>query len=278
MYPIEGKPSEAEREKLLSHRLAWGARGQPLRRTGSNAEKPMAQLSVLAPLIDFQWEGSRFELLPGIDVQETPAFNWDSEVVRHYLSQDERERCQGARHWLAIRQPAQDTISSASRVNAVLIALWVVRPTLTHVAFRFTDSADGLQVARVLERFAWIKDQAHLVVFTADLEMARRLLGPLLSVYAERRRLGNALALTFRGCTARDWQSALICFGSATEAMLTYSRAIDAKEMLAATYAKLASHYGGGAALPTGEFKRLYELRTDVLHGYAYQREVQVRT
>ena len=266
---------ESAHDKLLAYRLAWGVRDKfgSRQRTGNQGDEEVTAIPILAPLIDFDWDGENFQLGSGFDIQQTPDFPWDNRTVQHYLSEEERERCGDARHWLSVLQPAQDAVSAAARVNAFLLTLWIVRPTLSHVAVRFAKSSDGVEVTRVLERFIWIKDQAYLDVETAHLDVVRRLLGPLLSVYGNRKRLRNALALTFRGCTSRDWQSAFVCFSVAAEAMLTYSRELDSNEALAATYKKLSDRYGATSPTSVRKFKRLYQLRSEIVHGRAYQRE-----
>jgi hypothetical protein len=266
---------EAARDKLLAYRLAWGVRDRfaSRQRPGNEDDNEVATIPILAPLIDFDWNGENFQLGSGLEIQQTPDIPWDNRTVQHYLSEEERELCRSTRHWLSVLQPAQDPVSAAARVNAFLLTLWIVRPTLSHVAIRFAKSPDGLEVTRVLERFIWIKDQAYVDVETAHLGVVRKLVGPLLSVYGNRKRLRNALALTFRGCTSRDWQSAFVCFSVAAETMLTYSRELDSSEALAATYKKLAKRYGTTSRSSVRKFKRLHELRAEIVHGRAYQLE-----
>jgi len=74
----------------------------------------------------------------------------------------------------------------------------------------------------------------------------------LITMYQARGRLRNALILTLRACSARDWQVGVVCFAAAAETILNYSQS-----------RKIAE----------SRFRRLYRVRSDIVHGRAYDRK-----
>jgi len=71
---------------------------------------------------------------------------------------------------------------------------------------------------------------------------------------------------------SRDWQAAFICFAAAAEALLTYSREPGLTDRLARSYAKLVARSQPAAKRAQEQFKRLYALRSDIVHGRSYER------
>jgi len=194
-------------------------------------------------------------------------------AIRYFLSDEELDAVRDASHWIAIDQPVRDPVSAAAKINIFLIALWIVRPTLTHVSIRVQQAPDGGRVSRMVDRFQWIKDQLHADLDEAHLAAARDLLPGLFAVYAARARLKNALSLTFRGCISTDWQSSFICFAAAVEGLLTHAQTPGLTSRLADAYSKLLDHYGSRGPSHREMFIRLYNVRSDVIHGRAYKRE-----
>jgi hypothetical protein len=196
---------------------------------------------------------------------------YDHPDFADFLSRDEREQCRETCHWLSLSQPAHHELSTRASLNAFLIALWVARPTPTHVPLRFEEAESGVRtVARVHDRFQWVRGQAREDIRTHDLATVKAILSPLRSVYTARLRLRNALGLTFRGCVASEWQSAFVCFAAAMEALLTYSHEPRLTE-LADAYARLVGPDDGIDETRTA-FKRLYAIRSDIVHGRASDR------
>jgi len=274
------RPSRrSDPDDLLKYRFAWAAQGA---RSGSASEEIDASVSVRggaifrvsAPLIDFPWEGARCSLREDMCiVGPLTDFPWDDRAIAYFLSEEERETARAADHWIAIQQPSHDIVSASAKINAFLVCLWVVRPTLTHVSMRFEQTPDGLSVSRVLERFQWIKDQLYSDLRDEHLDGVSGLLPKLLAVYERRSRLKNALLLTFRGCISKDWQSAFICFAAAVEGLLVHAGDSGLIQQLADAYGKLVCRYGTESRDVETRFVRLYNVRSLVVHGRAYQRE-----
>jgi hypothetical protein len=210
-------------------------------------------------------------------IRQPTDFPWDAEGTRYFLSEEERDNARASDHWIEIDQPAHDITSAAAKINTFLIALWVVRPSLTHAALRFEQGPDGLTIVRILERFQWIKDQLHPDVKEEHLASVRAMVPALLRIYEQRGRLSNALTLTFRGCISRDWQSSFICFSAALEGLLNYGRSGGITERLATAYARLLARYGQSTGDDRQAFTTLYNVRSEIVHGRAYERELSTR-
>lgn len=229
------------------------------------------EIRVWAPLIGFHWTGSERQIVddtwvrPGSTYRDYEEFS----EFKYWLSEGERDQCRATKHWLALTYTRTGELSASAKINSFLLALWIVKPTQTRVPFRFEASESNFRlVARVLDRFQWVEEQAEDEVKDHDLEGVRRILAPLRAVYVAHRRLRNALALTFRGCVASDWQTAFICLSAAVEALLTNSVRPGLPNRLAASYVKLI----GATQADCDRFKRLYSVRSNIVHGRAYDR------
>ena len=254
-----------------------GVRGKYVSRFKESGERDVAEiLHVWAPLIGFRWAGSERQVADDTCIRPGSAYR-DYEKFpefKYALSDEERERCREVEHWLVLTHARNDHLSTKAKINSFLLALWIVRPTQTHVPFRFETTESGLrQVARVLDRFQWVEGQEEDEAEDKHLDYVTLILAPLRRVLAHHRRLKNALALTFRGCVASGWQSAFICFLAAAEAILTYSQAAGLPDRLARTYAKLTSAYGASNKSARNEFGRLYSVGSAIIHGRAYDRQ-----
>lgn len=253
-----------------------GVRGKYVSRFKESGERDVAEiLHVWAPLIGFRWSGLERHITDDTWVRPRsacPDFGKFAEF-KYWLSDEERDRCREADHWLVISHARSDELSAREKMNSFLLALWIVRPTQTHVPFRFETAESGFRLAaRVLDRFRWVEGQTADKIRDGDLDEVTRILTSFRAVYTARRRLKNALALTFRGCVASVWQSAFICFSAAAEAILTYSPRSGLTDRLAKSYAKLVGTSRSGVESAERRFKRLYSIRSDIVHGRAYER------
>lgn len=231
--------------------------------------------AIWAPLIDFHWSGLEWQVTddtwirPGAAYRDYEKFD----EFKFFLSQEELDRCQGAGHRLALVHSGPNGLSRQAKINSFLLALWIVRPTRTHVPFRFEVEESGTRsVARLLDRFQWVRGQVEDEIKDEHLRKVAGVLPPLRTAYNAERRLRNALALSFRGCVSSDWQSAFICFAAAAEAILTYSNRPGLTDRLAKSYAKLVGSAQVGNESAYDRFERLYSVRSDIIHGRAYGR------
>ena len=156
-------------------------------------------------------------------------------------------------------------------MNWVLISLWLVKPTASHVAFRFKlgqgESADKKGVSRLYDRFAWLPDDAHEKFDDSDLQTLSLYYPALRDISYRRRRLNDALMLTLTGCWSHQWQAALICHAAAVEALLTYSTKSGITDRLAKSYACLVETQKTCRDTANEEFRKLYSVRSDIMHG-----------
>jgi len=247
--------------------------GEQGKYTGSVGQQPLAYgLEVWAPVFDFETTVTDFAFAENLMLR-TSYEGLSAEAVSYFLSPEELDRCRAAGHWLHLRRPVHSTLSTRAHINAVLLSLWISRPTRAHVAVRFEENAAGERtIARLLDRMQWIKGHVDQRFEQRDLKEAAQLVLPLRHITAEGRRLRTALVLTYRGCVSSDWQAAYICFAAATETLLTYSRAPRVSERLADAFAAIVATSEQDRRVAKDTFKRLYDLRSDIVHGRAYDR------
>ena len=268
--------SEVERE----YDARLGVRGKYLDAAGArlNQDEP---LHVWAPIFAFRWKGQECALPHNSWIHDFVAVkrHIDSQEAKFYLSEEERERCRHTRHWLHLTHARGAEPSPRARMNTFLLGLWLIRPTQAHVGLRLDVAESRVRtIHRVLDRFQWIPGQASDEIFDGDLRDLPALLVPMEEIYIAKRRLHNALVLTFRGCVSVDWQSAFICFAAAAESLLTYSSRPGLTKRLAESYGALVDT----AIQPTSgvsrvDFGRFYSIRSDIVHGRAFGRADQQR-
>jgi hypothetical protein len=233
---------------------------------------------VWAPLAEFRWHGVERRLTDDVWLRPGSSYTgYEREAFAQFLSEEERNECRDTGHWLnMVRFPHQELTARAS-INIFLIALWIAKPTLTHMAMRFEETDAGVfTAARVLERVRWIEGYAAKEINDDDLDLVERIMLPLREIYLARGRLKNALVLTFRGCVSSEWQSALICYASAAEALLAHSRDRGVVGRLAKTYGRLAGRSERRRDEAEAQFRRLYAIRSDIVHGRAFDRPANV--
>jgi hypothetical protein len=235
-----------------------------------------SQFKIYAPLQNFFWRGTDFELAPGFWIKH---FNQNQKPnlsgLDDHLSEDEKTDINtDASHWLTFHWNEGTEPCPAETVNLVLISLWLVKPTASHVAFRFKlgqgEGADKKGVSRLYDRFAWLPDDAHEGFADSDLQTLSLYYPALRDISYRRRRLNDALMLTLTGCWSHQWQAALICHAAAVEALLTYSTDPGITRRLAISYACLVETQNAGRNTAYNEFCALYSVRSDIMHGRSH--------
>lgn len=229
------------------------------------------QFEIYAPLQDFCWNGVDFELTPGIWIKH---FNQkpDLQELDTTLAEDEHtDAFFYAQHWLTFHWNEGTEPSPAETVNLALVALWLVKPTRSHVAFRFelgrNAAAGEKSRSRLFDRFAWVTGVTHEEFDDSDLQSASSYYPALRDICCAGSRLNDALILTLTGCWSHQWQAALICHAAAAEALLTYSTAPGITSRLATCYACLVDTQRASRDVAHGEFLTLYSVRSDIMHG-----------
>jgi hypothetical protein len=237
------------------------------------------ELHVWAPLASYLWSGSERTIVKDTRVRLAKEFYalGEHKEFKYALSEEEWNRCRTVRHWLFFTHSRSEPLSAKAKMNAFLLSLWIARPTRTNIPFRFDISESGRvrTVSRVLERFQWVERHVEEYVRNVDLAKVAALIQSVREIAGSRGRLKNALALTLRGCVASEWQSAIVCFAAASEAMLTYSSGPGMTKRLARAYARLVSTDPTLTGDSEEHFERLYRVRSDIVHGRAHDRANQ---
>lgn len=247
-----------------------------IRSIHSTLRSPMStrQFKIYAPLQDFIWNGVDFEIMSGLRISR---FNQrpDLQGLDATLAEDEQtDAFFNAHHWLNFQWQVGTEPSPAEIVNLVLVALWLVKPTRSHVAFRFElgqeAAADYKRRYRLFDRFAWVPNATHEEFNDSDLQSVSSYYPALREICCARRRLNDALILTLTGCWSHQWQSALICHAADAEMLLTYSTGRGITHRLAISYACLVETQRASRDAAYKEFYTLYSVRSDIMHGRSH--------
>jgi hypothetical protein len=227
-------------------------------------------VTVLAPLNNFQWPGDEFNV-EGLGTLMPTAAVPDLLTNCENPCGFQKRVIQEARHWLSFQQQPQDVLKAAEKVNVFLLALWIVVPTRTQVRVHFKFEEDPKEAIPTChhDRFQWQKHGVREQVETQHLEQASGYIPGITNIYTARKRLRNALHLTFTGCQSKHWQVAYVCFSAAAEAILTYDTAPGITRRLSKSFACLTQEEKVERDTAYREFRRLYGVRSDIMHGRA---------
>lgn len=269
--------SEAEDRTLGSlagHGFAFAIPGKYPRSPHDKAALRGPRVRAWSPLFGFLWPGTACQITDNVSLIVGESYKgFEAEPFKRFLSAEEIEECRSIGHWLEVNQDLYDEVSVRVRMNCFLLALWLVQPTRTYLAMRFEEIENGEHLAsRILERFQWIEGYVAEELSSPDIERVRIVLPLLLNVYGASRRLRNALILTFRARVSTDWQSSFICLTAAAEALLTYSQGPGLVGRLADAFARLTGSSDPDRRVQNQYFKRLYSVRSKIMHGRAHDR------
>lgn len=226
--------------------------------------------TIRAPLSSFMWSGAdfvmpcfgrvvRFTVQP--DVSE-----WDD-----LLARIDHRSIALASHWLEFRQRDNERLGPSEKINLFLLSLWLVKPTMVHVKFRFDKRDDGTGgVRRLLSTFGWMEEDVKKEAYSTDeLETASQYVTAMVKVSRRRKRVWNALLLTFEACIAYGWQVRFVCFSAAAEALLKYEERRGIARQVATSYACLVARTRRERDKEYRAFRKSYETRSEVVHGRA---------
>lgn len=228
---------------------------------------------IYVPLNNFWSSESHFELAPGLVIQkldkEPDLSNWWD-----YLGQLDKDAILPAGHWLTFQWQESSTPNPGEQVNLALLALWLVKPNKIHATsiFRLTTdgSIDKEMFTRLIDIFTWSKGTPNNQFTKEELETASKYYSRMLIIYNNKGRLNDALILTLAGCWAHYWQAALITYAAAAETLLTYSTAHGLTRRLASSYACLVCRTKKQRDAAFNNFRTLYRIRSDLVHGRAH--------
>lgn len=232
----------------------------------------LGSFDIVAPLQEFQWDGTAFSLAAGLWIR---AFDSKPDLrgMDQGLGEDEQKNVSFARFWLGFEWTPGTQPSPAETANLALLALWLVKPTKTCIAYRFHLGQGALGAEkirhRLLDRFSWVQGGVHDEFNAADLVSAAQYYSAIRSACLGRGRLNDALILTLTGCWSHRWQAALISHAAAAEALLTYSTKPGITRRLSTSYACLVEAQASLRDAAYQEFRALYAIRSDIMHGRA---------
>ncbi len=181
--------------------------------------------------------------------------------------------CKQEWHWLCVDLPASATFGEAEIMNLFVLALWVHKPTQLLLAYRFQTQPAG-PATRLHDRFTR-EHEADSEVADADLKAASSYLVILRRMVIASPRAKATLLLTLHGRTAHAWQVAFICLAAALESALIYFGERDGQitERLARAYVAIIDPPVERREEIHNEFKRLYGIRSKIVHEAAYDRK-----
>lgn len=230
----------------------------------------MSRFRVYTPLSQFIWRGQDFTVAPGVEIKRIHV-RPDVRGLNRRLAADEQNDLSLAVHWLTFEWSTDQEPLPKDIVSLFLIALWLSRPTRTHVKFRFEVCTDSTAApdsySRLLGRFNWVPGATADNVTDAHLTEAALFFPVLRNLCLAHGRLQNSLSLTSAGCMAHSWQVAFICHSAAAEAILTYDRGPGITRRLALAYACLVETLAADRDRAFLEFRALYSTRSDIMHG-----------
>jgi hypothetical protein len=226
------------------------------------------QFKIYAPLQDFFWKGSDLELTPGLWIRRFSQ-KPDLQGLDETLTEDEKtEVFFYAEHWLTFNWTDGADTLSAEIVNLFLLALWIVKPTRSHVMIRFhvgdNDAEGDKCLSRLLDRFAWIPGITYDQFEDSDLQLVSSTYPVLQNICRASGRLNDALILTLTGCWSHQWQVALLCHAAAAEAILTYESGGGITNRLAYSYACLVATEDSEGSISRAA-------RSNIMHGRTYK-------
>jgi len=225
----------------------------------------------VAPLFGFDWSGTEMQLADGLWIRSL-----DPEPIltqhKDVLSDLDVAYCRQERHWLCADLPASSTLGEAEVMNLFVLALWAHKPAQVLLAYRFQTQPAG-PATRLLDRLT--REHVDSEVTDADLEVASSYLAILRKMVIASPRAKATLLLTLHGRTAHAWQVAFICFAAALESALTYFGERDGQitERLARAYVAIIDPPAERREEIHKEFKRLYGVRSKIVHEAAYDRK-----
>jgi len=226
----------------------------------------------VAPLFGFDWQGTEVQLIDGLWIRSL-AHEPILEQHGNVLSDWDVTHCKRVNHWLCLELPRNSALGEAEIRNLFLLALWTHKPTQTLLAYCFQTEPAG-KVTRLLDRVTR-EPGADSEVTDEDLKIVASYLLVLKALATDSPRAKASLLLTLHGRTAHSWQVAFVCLAAAMESALTYFGKGEGQitERLARAYVAIVNPSIEKRKEVHAEFKRLYGVRSKIVHEAAYRRE-----
>jgi hypothetical protein len=247
-------------------------RGDPVGRPSGLLQEyeRWSKMMVLVPLFNFNWDGDQFELAKLGKIQRFQNIP-DLSNFKTHLTEFDKDKLRDVKYWLLFEQQPTDTLSESEKINFFLLALWMALPTETQVNIIFKSSeAEYLYtISRCLDIFQSDRLSSIGIINNKLLEKVNEYINNIMDIYLNPKRLFNSLILNLLGNFAYNWQSSFICYSSAMEAILTYSKSKGLTDRLAKSFACLTEIDKPKRDIEFINFRKLYKIRSNIMHGRA---------
>jgi hypothetical protein len=225
-------------------------------------------MMVLVPLFNFNWHGDLFEIKKLGKIQRMQKMP-DLSKFKTHLTEFDTDALRDVTHWLIFEQKDNMHLDESEKINIFLLALWIALPTRIQIRIIFKSSENMNTVTRHLDRFQHTISYSLDKINNAVLTKVNNYIDNIMNIYINPKRLYNGLVLNLTGNFSISWHVAFICFSSAMEAILTYSKSGGLTDRLAKSFACLTETEKSKRDIEFTNFKRLYNIRSDIMHGRA---------
>lgn len=203
------------------------------------------------------------------------------DLFANYLSKDDYESIQETSHCIIIEAETSSDLSEDEVINMFLIACWIAKPTQVQIKFKFrfnkfstaqNASQSITYFSRIHDLFQYNEFEIRNDIRLMDLNTLRKvthIFSVLLKISNQKGNIYSCLHFMVAGCQAYRWTVAFVCYAVVMESLL-YSSRNDSTINLLKAYACLASHNDKARDKYYFAFKRLYDLRSRILHGNLY--------
>lgn len=225
---------------------------------------------IVAPIFDFttevddMWFGDMLRLRRA---QYAPT----KRDERFCLAGSEIGELKGSSHLLELTA-VDSSIDLTEIINTFLISLSLQKPSKAQVRFEFLP--DGF--SRHMTRFQFNSlDEPETTYSKSELEQVSIIYKALVSVLRRRGRLHSALSATYHALSSFNAGPAIVEIATALEALVTYRRGQGLTHRIATACAGICATSEAEARKLYPDFKRVYNARSDFVHGRSYPRTGQ---
>jgi len=232
--------------------------------------KTNKKYKALIPLYNFSYAGNYIPTNKTLKIEK-----FDNPPSLHELekelSSSECDDLSSTEYWLSFEHNKQKGWDTSNITILFLIALWLETPTETHARHLFEFSTDKNPeekgFSRCLDRFQWNRKTVSEKITSDNITKAFEYFDLLTPLLRRNKRLKDALVMSAAACMSYRWQIAYISFSSAVETLLTYEKGPGLTNRLATSYACLVETNTKKRNFEYKKFKKLYEVRSDIIHG-----------
>lgn len=228
-----------------------------------------------SPLNSFKSRVDEFEVTKYLRI-ERDAYTLRKSDERFFLAQWEKDQIRDCTHWLVAEDIPKYWGSSSVLFNAFLLSLWIYSPNKVSIGFKF-GVGEGKDYTRLLDHFQFYGVNDKDDYDEADLVKIREIFRKISGINRNGGRLQAGTVSTVFGCFQYNVNCASILYSTALESLLTYSKDQGLTERLAKSYCCLVQKNRHQRDLAYYEFKKVYKVRSDLVHGRHKKRDLPKR-